>query len=53
MTQRCTSAQDVGYLHLCEDTINAEQYVQVFLTLFQQDNAKPQSVHFTTIWLHR
>uniref|UniRef100_A0AAR2KV54 Tc1-like transposase DDE domain-containing protein n=1 Tax=Pygocentrus nattereri TaxID=42514 RepID=A0AAR2KV54_PYGNA len=66
MVWGCVSAHDMGNLHICEGTINAERYIQVLEQhmlpskqrlfqgrpcLFQQDNAKPHSACVTTAWL--
>ena len=61
------SPHDMGDLHICEDTIDAEDNVgilerhmlpsrQLFPGTpcqFQQDNARPHSAKVTTAWLHR
>jgi len=66
MVWGCISAHYLGNFHIWEGTINAEQYIQVLKQhmlpsrpclfqprpcTFQQDNAKPHSVHITTAWL--
>uniref|UniRef100_A0AAY5KWM7 Uncharacterized protein n=1 Tax=Esox lucius TaxID=8010 RepID=A0AAY5KWM7_ESOLU len=67
MVWGCSSAYGMGDLHICESTINVEQYIEVLEPhtlpsrqhifqgrpcLFQQDKAKPYSACITTAWLH-
>ena len=68
MVWGCISAQDMGDLHICEGTIDAEAYVRILerhmlpsrqllfpgtLCPFLQDNARPHSTQVKTAWLHR
>ena len=63
MVWGCISAHGMGDLHICEDTIDAEAYVEILERhmllsrppgtpcLFQQDNARPHSARVTTLCL--
>uniref|UniRef100_A0AAY5L4N0 Tc1-like transposase DDE domain-containing protein n=1 Tax=Esox lucius TaxID=8010 RepID=A0AAY5L4N0_ESOLU len=63
MVWGCISTYGMGDFHICEGTINAEEYIQVLeqhmvpsrihifqerSRLFQQDNVKPHSACMTT-----
>src|SRR4029434_11090448 len=67
MVWGCVSALGKSTLHFCDGTINAEKYIEILKhmlpsrrhpvqgspCIFQQDNAKPHSAHFSKAWLRK